>query len=463
MNADDEHPEPESTEDETLARRNRFAEVLDRKRQMDWSDWTLFIYYSKCLTPDGQRVALRAVDTLQQALKGDFLQQVASWLARMQANGDPDLAPDLHPIFSFGLWPANDVPWVYANLIQLAAHIQLFNLNLPHNRFGRVLKMLHDNPEPINWVSALLQLEVAGLGLRAGWQVQFEPKHRTDKKSDVLLTNGPARLLVETTTMRMSVMERKALAFFRRLLGRLRNLEWQYDVRISGSLGSASLENAEDKVQWLQDIEEAAGLTAQDGLSRQVPGPEEALLTVFRSTEATAGEPWKVVGDPVEARILDRLIALLRYKNMKAQGSVTPVWVRLDEFAGLWQFTRFQGMTLAQTLSFFTNVLQEALASFPHLAGVILSPGVLWIGNTPPDSLVEWVEHNGSIALRCPIPVHRARETIIVPRAGASDTDTKVFADWYANEDTWLDWALEQLQYPLFNAFIHEPLGGSDL
>jgi hypothetical protein len=119
-------------------------------------------------------------------------------------------------------------------------------------------------------------------------------------------------------------------------------------------------------------------------------------------------------------------------------------------------------MRLVQTLDFFTDVLQEASASFPNLAGVMLS-GVLWASNAPPDSLVERVEHNGGIALRCPIPVHRARETIIVPRAGVSGTDTKVFADWYANEDTWLDWALKQLQYPPFNALVYEPLGESSL
>ncbi len=462
MNTDIEHSGPESTEDETLARHKRMAEVLDGKRQMAWSDWAMFIYESKYLTPDGQRVALQAVDTLKDTLKDDFFQRVVDWLARMQAT-DPDLSPDSHPIFSLGLWPANDVPWVYANLIRLAAHIQLFNRDRSHNRIGRVLKALHDNLEPINWVSALLQLEVAGLGLRAAWDTLFEPALGNGHSADVRLTNGPTQLFVETTTMRMSVAERKALAFFRRLSWQLHHLEWQYGVRISGSLRGASLENAEERTQWLQDIEEAARATAQDGLSRPVPGPKEVLLTVFRPTEATAGEPWGVEGDPIEARILDRLIALLGDKNRQAEGSAIPVWVRLDETAGLWQFTRFQGMTLAQTLAFFTDVLQKALASCPNLAGVILSPGILWVGNAPPDSLVECVEHNGGIALRCPIPVHRARETIIVPQAGVSGTDTKVFVDWYANEDTWLDWALKQLQYSPFNALVHEPLGETDL
>jgi hypothetical protein len=181
-------------------------------------------------------------------------------------------------------------------------------------------------------------------------------------------------------------------------------------------------------------------------------------VTVFRPTEETADERWKVEGDVVEARDLERLIALLRYKNRKAEGSATPVWIRLDEFAGIWQSTRYQGMTLAQTLDFLTGVVQSALPSFSHLAGVILTPGVLWAGNTQPESLVERVEHNSSIALRSPIPRHLARETIIIPQAGAPDTDAKVFANWYAHEDGCLDWALKQLQFPPFDILVIEPL-----
>ena len=81
----------------------------------------------------------------------------------------------------------------------------------------------------------------------------------------------------------------------------------------------------------------------------------------------------------------------------------------------------------------------------------------------PPDSLVERVEHNGGIALRCPIPVNHARETIIVPQAGVPGTDTKVFTDRYAHEDAWLDWALKQFRYPPFNTLVRELLGESGL
>ncbi len=216
MNVDAEHPEPESLEDDTLVRHKRFAEVLDGKRSMDWSDWAMVIDESKCLTPDGRRVALWAADTLRQTLKDNFFQRVADWLTHMRAI-DPDLAPDSHPVFSLGLWPANDVPWVYANLIRLAAHLQLFNLNLPHNKFRRVRETLHQNLDPINWVSALLQLEVAGFGLRAAWDILFEPPARGNNVdayvregaegslllSPFIVATAPSRMAVGCTNFRL--------------------------------------------------------------------------------------------------------------------------------------------------------------------------------------------------------------------------------------------------------------------
>ena len=145
---------------------------------------------------------------------------------RAKFGRDTGLAPDAHPILSLGLWPVNDVPWVYANLIWLAAHIHLFNRDRPQNRLGRVLKILRQNLEPINWASALLQLEVAGLGLRAGWDILFEPALGNGRSADVSLTSGSTQLLIETTSMRRSVAERRALAFFDRLSWQPISFSW---------------------------------------------------------------------------------------------------------------------------------------------------------------------------------------------------------------------------------------------
>lgn len=468
MNTGEGGSEREVAEDEVLAQHKRIVEIGEGKRQMDWSDWAMSISESKCLTPEGQRVALWAAEILQRTLGDDFFQRVDDWFTRMRAK-NPDLTPDSHPVFSFGFWPVNDLPWVYANLMWWAAHVQLFQhdtmsrsqLHLAPNRIGRVLKSLRANLEPINWTTSLLQLEVAGLGLKAGWQILFEPalanKLGNKRYADVGLTNGQIQLLVETTVMRLSETERKILARSRRASWQMFNLGLQYGVQISGSLGSFVRQSAEEEALWLQEVEETSRATAEDGQSRQVRGPEGGLFTISRTTEATTDEPWGVTGDLVETRILDRLGAVLKAKNDQAEGSVTPVWGRLQETAGLWQSTRFQGITLAQLLEFLIGFLHKIFPSFPNIAGVLLSPGVLWAGNAPPSSLVDRVELDGGIALRSPVSRHWAREMIIVPQAGTPVTDTKMLVDWYASEGTWLNWALEQLQYPPFEALVYEP------
>jgi hypothetical protein len=81
---------------------------------------------------------------------------------------------------------------------------------------------------------------------------------------------------------------------------------------------------------------------------------------------------------------------------------------------------------------------------------------VLWAGNIPLNSLRESFKRTGGIAVRCPIPGHRVRETIIVPQAGLHEAEADIFADWYAHEDSWLDWALQQLGYASFNTLVQE-------
>jgi hypothetical protein len=69
---------------------------------------------------------------------------------------------------------------------------------------------------------------------------------------------------------------------------------------------------------------------------------------------------------------------------------------------------------------------------------------------------VKLVAHPVGIAVRCPIPGHRVRETIIVPQAGLHEAEADTFADWYAHEDSWLDWALQQLGYASFDTLVQE-------
>jgi hypothetical protein len=450
----DEHADPE-IDNETLARHRDMVDVFEGRRPMDWSIWAMFIEDSICLTSDGRRVAHWAVKMLQGALGDDFLANVQ---AKMKTQRTLEgLEPCLHPVFSLGFLPANDVPWVYANLMQMALQFALFQRDLSTNHFGRVLRNLRSNLQSSVWVSALLQMEVAGLGLQAGWTIQFEPSLGNKHLADVCLTHHSSRLLVESTSMRISDEERKTLTFYERLGWQLTNLEWQYNVRIAGFLGWSRVE--EEMKLWFQKIAAMAQATGQDGIIRQVAGPNEGLLTIFRPTEATAGEPWGISSPTVEARILERVVARLQDKQERqAKGSAIPVWVRLDEYAGLWQATRFQNMPLEELLKALAPFFQQKLAAYPDLAGIIVAPAVLWNGGIALEEQRVQFEQHGARAIRCPIAGNRLRETIIIPQAGLSqaEQEAQMFADWYAHEDTWLDWALAQFGHPSFERLVQD-------
>lgn len=430
-----EHTDLSATDDRR-ARHKALAEVLQGTQSMEWSHWTLPVYDSQCLTPQGLQVALWAVETLQRALGENFFQGTA-------LSGS-------HPIYSLGLWPGmNDVPWVYANLFQLAAQIRL--LDLPHVHFEDIQKIMSRSKQPHEWIHSLLQLEIAGLGLKAGWQILFEPELGTGKRADISLSRLSTRLLVETLSMSLSKKERNALSSFRNLSWQLLQLEWQYGVQISGSIGDPL--SQEHKTQWLQDIETAVCATSQDGAPRVVLSPAKGRVEIGRETTTTGSV--HLESAPVETNVGMRLIERLADKNEQFAGA-EPAWVRLDEYAGLWQSTSLQGVTLSEKLNVLTPFLQQALASFSNVAGVILAPAVLWAGNAPPETLSERIESSGSIAVRSPLPGHRVRESIIVAQAAQPYKHAGVFADWYEQEATWLDWALEQLGHPPFPALVQD-------
>src|SRR6266851_732558 len=267
MRIDAEHPESESTDDEMLAQRKILVELMKGERQMDWTVWPAFVYDSKCLTPEGKRAVRWAANTLSLTLGADFLQQAVA-------------ASAPHPIFSLGLWPANDVPQVYANLFQLTAQIELLR---PKVGWSIVRDALRRDLRIDQWASSLLQLEVAGLGLKADWKIEFERPLPTSKRTDVILTKDSTKLLVETKAMLLSSNEHEADVFFNSMVGMLVDLAWKYSVRISGNIGSSL--SPDVQMRWLQEIEMVAQAMAQDGGTHVVPGPRQRQLKIVR--EAT--------------------------------------------------------------------------------------------------------------------------------------------------------------------------------
>jgi hypothetical protein len=76
-----------------------------------------------------------------------------------------------------------------------------------------------------------------------------------------------------------------------------------------------------------------------------------------------------------------------------------------------------------------------------------------WMNERWPRGEIE----QASTVNRCPVPGNRLRETIIILQAGVSqaEQEAQIFAEWYAHEDTWLDWALAKFGHSPFEALFH--------
>lgn len=131
------------------------------------------------------------------------------------------------------------------------------------------------------------------------------------------------------------------------------------------------------------------------------------------------------------------------------------VWIRMGDYAGLWHWSLYSKMTLEEKLNNFSPIIQATLESLPNIAGVILSPGILPIYYPEVQHSSNFSSVNGSIALRCSLPGHCARESIIIPRKGMG-ADALEFIALYEHEDTWLDWALLRAGKPPFHMLVQE-------
>ncbi len=444
----------ETSPRDALARHQAFVAALERTAPMDWDAWALPIHNIDHLTPAGRRAAQWAVDVLRRSFGDPFL--VQAW-ELVQSRPPAEIWEDFthHPVFGQGFWlAANSAPWVVANLLQLASQLELCR---SVNREARTRRGMRDPRDPVKWIHGLLQFEVAGLGLRAGYQVSFEPPLGTGRHADVHLEGTSDSLLVEVASLRMSDREVKTLASAREVSGRLlwgiHDIEARHQVQASGAVDRVTLQAEVE--EWLRAVEGVAGEVAHDGSPRDVTGPTEGAVRIERDGVDPAG--LSVQGPEGSINPLGRLRAKLSEKAEQASGSTQRVWVRVEESAGLWAALSDQGLSLADKLAYVTPHVQLALDSHPELAGIILAPAVLWAGKVDPELLqVTLSTDRGAVAVQSGLPGYRARECIIVARRDTPETDVESFVRLYADEVGWLDWALGHLGHPPFNELIQE-------
>lgn len=425
--------EPNDTENEleNKARDGRTAlkEALDGKRDLTWEIWSSPLYGSPFLTAEGRRVAEWAVKVLRTCLGNDFLQRVRA---------DDAEHPLISPALLTSLWPMIDSRRVYEDLFRLSAQISLC---IPASKGWRALRtIISRNFDQTSWTHSLIQLELAGLAQRHGWECEFEPTLSTGRPGDVRLEKDGHAIAVEVTSVGMSHPVQVAHQYFREMSMRLLDIEMQYSVCVHGDVGDNM--PPEERDQWIKEIDEAARSTAQDGLERFVSGPAEAAVWV--SSEALRPGETHLQGPGGQTDIWSRINARISQKGQKTLGS-GKTWIRLQEHVGLWLSTLRPDMSFMDRVGIIAPQVRSMLGPFPHITGVVISPGPMWLDIEPMEQTITLPNMPGVVGHRRPFAQGRIRETIIVSRSDRMDPEGSVFADLSGQEGIWQEWALERL------------------
>ena len=427
-----------SRENDTLVRRTRLAEAAEGKRLLEWSDLETLIYYSHCLTPQGKQVAIWSIAILKELLKDRFL---------VNTQQAPEILTT-YPFFTLDFFPGvNDVPRVYADVFRFA--LQLYLLQ-SLQRFGGILRSLRMQLQATQWYHTLLQFEVASLAQKEGWQLQLELPYNngTNNKSDVCLSKGETQLLIDAVCVRLSESGRKKQTYSNWLT----HMSIQYGISITGRIGEPWLDGRKEEQQWVQKVQRTLFSVYQSGLSAIVYGANGGSLECSRAAFGKTGVATIHDANGHED-IWDRMRTALHRKNEQAFSNSE--WLRMGEYAGLWHWSRYRTMTLEEKLNNLSPIIQRALESSPHIAGVILSPGISPVYHPEVQTPCKFSSVDGSVALQCSLPGYCTRESIIIPRKG-SDAEALELAALYEHEHTWLDWALQQAGHPPFHTLVQQ-------
>jgi len=164
---------------------DRWHSVLDGSAPLDWDLWSSPIGASNALTDEGKAAVHQAVRTITTFLG-------ATWLSTFTA---PDRRPERHtgvPLLSVYWWPFNDSTHVYRRILEFAARLSILE---GASGFAQVRRDMRSDLG--HFEHGLLQLEVGGLAMRSGWEVQLEPVPRPPNraKTDLRLVRGRESML----------------------------------------------------------------------------------------------------------------------------------------------------------------------------------------------------------------------------------------------------------------------------
>jgi hypothetical protein len=321
-----------------------------------------------------------------------------------------------------------------AALLELALRLELLE-GTPG--LARLVQDLRRDPRAARLAHVRLQLELAALAARARRLLGVErPLTPHAPPVDVLVADSGS-LGVETFAVLRDDVGRATSRYTDELFERLIAVESRHNVSIAGEVLEVLGPEATDEL--VAAVEGYARFVAAGGTVPPVRR-EGALLTIERQRP----ERTTLRGPRHERDLWRRLAARLVQKGRQAV-EAGATWLRVDLHDGLWQLTPWARESLTRKTVSLAAAVRAALTNKAvgghGLTGAVFSSGAL-LAQGP--FVAEDVAVDGARGLRRLLTPLRVRETIVVPLRGGG----ALLGDLYADESSWLPWALEQVDLP---------------
>jgi hypothetical protein len=324
----------------------------------------------------------------------------------------------------------------FGNLLDLALRYQVLD-GAPG--IGQVQReMRNDLRDERRWHSAL-QLEVAALGVRAGFTAALEAQSvGRGSPSDVIMRRDGRLLQIETFVVLRDERSREAAQYWDWLMAQIRNIGWRSGTGVSGDLGERL---AHDVSAELLRLIETAVQAAVDTGEEQTVEFQTARLRVLPPGSTT----YQLRGGVEEGKGWPRIEAKLVQKARQAS-SAGGGWLRADVRDGMWQFTPWARAGLRAQIEEIARLIRPVLGQVRGIEGVVLSSGALLAqGEFYGESAAT---EDGCYGLRRVLPAVRVRETMIVPVTARGRDEARIWRELYNAEENWLDWALNLAGLP---------------
>jgi len=381
-----------------------------------WQDWMR--RGGRCEA--GQQAGLWALGVLEKHLGSDWLQRVVS------AEGTP---------------PA-EVAWAishaapYAELLRWAARLEACAA-LPG--FAQVRRQLRQDLREEAREHCMLQLELAALATRVGWEAAFERRMVAGPPVDVHVIAPTGELAVEMFTVLTDDQLQAEQRLAEMISSKVSQIEFVHKVFFAGRVTNPL--TAETAVSFIAAVEAAARQVVATGEPQRVNHPlveMEALPNAL----ATPGTVRELPLGP--GRGWERTAARLRQKAGQAASSGA-TWLRLDVEDTMWQLTPWAQQPLHRKTIELAEAACEAVAGVDHLHGLVLSSG----------TTTALMDRSGAstwppgrhLGLRRAISELEARETIVVG-LGEYAEEQRLWFELYGTEPTWLDEQLDRVGFP---------------